>query len=145
MGGAFQRFDSAEYKQLAHTLTFSVNLAAFASLLTFVAVKTPSKRAHYRGFMRWGPWVGLAVAAAMVMFDLTRHIFLDAGLFIQQLHMYNSDQSLTIAGRVGMLTTWLGNALLIVSLIWFVLPPKWQQHAPWGSDSSTSLFRSSPR
>lgn len=124
MGGAFQHLDNAGCRGLAHTLTFAFNLAAFASMLTFVAVKTPAKRASVSGLQRWGPFIGLFVASAMVMVDLTRHVFLDAGLFVALLHMFEVDGSLTLAGRAGMLCAWLGNALLVVSLVWYVLPPK---------------------
>mmetsp|Transcript_107866 Transcript_107866/g.232280 ORF Transcript_107866/g.232280 Transcript_107866/m.232280 type:complete len:145 (+) Transcript_107866:286-720(+) len=110
-------------RRLAHTLMFAVNLAAFSSLLTFVAVKTPGKRAGASSAAeRWGPFLGLLAAAFLVMLDLTRHILLDASLFISELHMFNVDGSLTPAGRIGMVSTWIGNGLLILSLIWFVLP-----------------------
>mmetsp|Transcript_103400 Transcript_103400/g.267445 ORF Transcript_103400/g.267445 Transcript_103400/m.267445 type:complete len:140 (+) Transcript_103400:258-677(+) len=122
MGPAFDHLDSMASRRLAHTLMFSFNLAAFASLLTFVGVKTPGKRAGLPMFERWGPFLGLLVASLLVMVDLTRHILLDAELFISALHMFNADGSLTAAGRIGMLSTWIGNGLLIVSLIWFVIP-----------------------
>lgn len=101
---------------------FAFNLAAFSSLLTFVAVKTPAKRRSLPPLKRWGPFIGLTVASLLVMVDLTRHVLLDAHLFVQELHMFNEDGSLTPAGRCGVLATWVGNILLIISLVWYVLP-----------------------
>lgn len=111
-------------RRLAHTLMFAFNMASFASLLTFVAIKTPGKRGHLGPLECWGPFVGLAVAALSVMVDLTRHILLDAELFIATLHMFNPDGSLTPAGRLGMWSTWIGNGLLLVSMVWYVLPAR---------------------
>mmetsp|Transcript_50 Transcript_50/g.131 ORF Transcript_50/g.131 Transcript_50/m.131 type:complete len:138 (+) Transcript_50:147-560(+) len=123
MGPAFEHLDGMGSRRLAHTMMFAVNLAAFSSLLTFVAVKTPGKRAGISGALeRWGPFLGLLSAALLVMVDLTRHILLDAGLMISTLHMFNADGSLTPAGRTGMVSTWVGNGLLVLSLVWFVLP-----------------------
>lgn len=101
---------------------FSLNLALFAGLLTFVALKTPGKRHSLPFWKRWGPFFGMLVASILVMVDLTRHILLDAQLFVEHLHMYNPDFSLTCAGKFGMSSTWLGNVLLLVSLVFYVLP-----------------------
>jgi len=109
-------------RRLAHTLMFAFNLAAFSSLLTFVAVKTPGKRGHLSALRCWSPFLGLLLASLLIMVDLTRHILLDAELFIAQLHMFNPDMSLTLAGKIGVWSTWLGNFLLLVSVIWYVLP-----------------------
>mmetsp|Transcript_58819 Transcript_58819/g.165969 ORF Transcript_58819/g.165969 Transcript_58819/m.165969 type:complete len:111 (-) Transcript_58819:79-411(-) len=91
-------------------------------MLTFVALKTPGKRGHLPADTRWGPFVGLVVATMLVMIDPTRHILLDASMFIKQLHMFNPDGSLTCSGRIGQLGAWIGNILLFASLIWFILP-----------------------
>lgn len=91
-------------------------------MLTFVAVKTPGKRGHLPPLSRWGPFLALFLGSLLAMVDMTRHIFLDARLFIPQLHMYNSDASITFAGRLGQVSSWVGNATLFVALIWFVLP-----------------------
>mmetsp|Transcript_69598 Transcript_69598/g.203704 ORF Transcript_69598/g.203704 Transcript_69598/m.203704 type:complete len:134 (+) Transcript_69598:294-695(+) len=109
-------------RKLAHTMSWGLSLAAFSSMLTFVAVKTPGKRGHLAPAARWGPFLGLLVGTLLAMFDLTRHIFLDAGLLISALHMYNPDGSLTPAGRFGQVSAWIGNITLLVALIWFVLP-----------------------
>lgn len=125
LGPAFQQFDSMENRGFAHTLMFGFNLAAFSSMLTFVAVKTPGRRGHLSSWAAtWGPFVGLVLASLMVMFDLTRHVLLDADLFNEALHMFNRDGSLTPAGCIGMGLTWLGNALLAASLIWYLVPLK---------------------
>lgn len=122
LGPAFQRVDSMGTRKLAHTLSWGLSLAAFTSMLTFVAVKTPGKRGSLPLGRRWGPFLALLVGTALAMFDLTRHILLDAGLFIASLHMYQPDGSLTGAGRFGQLSSWMGNVMLFVALIWFVLP-----------------------
>lgn len=111
-------------RRLAHTLMFAFNLASFSSLLTFVAIKTPGKRQGLPALERWGPFLGLLVATLLIMVDLTRHILLDASLFIAQLHMFMPDGSLTFAGKLGMYSTWGGNVLLLLSLVWYVLPPR---------------------
>mmetsp|Transcript_30279 Transcript_30279/g.64446 ORF Transcript_30279/g.64446 Transcript_30279/m.64446 type:complete len:134 (+) Transcript_30279:93-494(+) len=117
--------DTLGSRRLAHTLSFAVNLAAFSSMLTFVAVKTSGKRSGVEHPLeRWGPFLGLLIASLLVMLDLTRHILLDAGLFIAALHMFNPDGSLTAAGRIGQLGAWVGDLLLFVSLLWFVLPTR---------------------
>lgn len=97
-------------------------MAAFSAMLTFVAVKTPGKRKPLPAWERWGPWLVLLTAALLLMIDPTRHILLDASMYIHELHMFNPDGSLTPAGRIGQLSTWIGDALLIVGLVWFVLP-----------------------
>mmetsp|Transcript_40436 Transcript_40436/g.112317 ORF Transcript_40436/g.112317 Transcript_40436/m.112317 type:complete len:130 (-) Transcript_40436:24-413(-) len=109
-------------RKLAHTLSWGLSLAAFTSMLTFVAVKTPGKRGHLPALSCWGPFVALLVGVLLAMCDLTRHIFLDAGIFIKALHMYNPDGSLTFAGRFGQVSSWIGNITLFVALIWYVLP-----------------------
>lgn len=101
---------------------FGINLALFSSLLTFVAIKTPGKRHRLSFVKRWAPFFGMLLASALVMVDLTRHILLDAQICTAQLHMYNDDMSLTLAGKLGMWATWTGNSLLFLSLIFFVLP-----------------------
>mmetsp|Transcript_46616 Transcript_46616/g.131200 ORF Transcript_46616/g.131200 Transcript_46616/m.131200 type:complete len:128 (-) Transcript_46616:177-560(-) len=111
-------------RRLAHTLTFAINLASFASLLTFVVIKTPAKRGHLPILERWAPFLCLVVASLLIMTDLTRHILLDADLFVKQLHMFNPDMSLTLAGSIGRYSSWAGNALLFASLLWFVLPAR---------------------
>lgn len=114
--------DSAGSRKLAHTLSWGLNLAAFSSMLTYVAVKTPSKRGLLPFDERWGPFLCLVIATILVMIDPTRHIFLDAGMFVSTLHMYNPDGTLTPSGRIGQLGAWIGNILLFASLVWFVLP-----------------------
>lgn len=136
LGPTFQHLDGMGSRKLAHTLMFAFNLAAFSSLLTFVAVKTPGKRGHLAFARRWGPFFGLVFAASLIMVDLTRHICLDAGMFPEQLHMFNPDMSLTLAGRLGMYSTWVGNILLMVSLVWYVLPA--------GPDRSRDAFLAPP-
>lgn len=111
-------------RRLAHTLMFALNLAAFSSLLTFVAVKTPAKRGHLAFPWCWGPFLGQLLASLLIMVDLTRHVLLDAELFAAELHMFNPDMSLTRAGKIGMYSTWLGNFLLLVSVVWYVLPAR---------------------
>mmetsp|Transcript_40584 Transcript_40584/g.128945 ORF Transcript_40584/g.128945 Transcript_40584/m.128945 type:complete len:143 (-) Transcript_40584:62-490(-) len=122
LGPTFQNMDSPGSRKLSHTLSWGLSLAAFTSMLTFVAVKTPGKRGHLPPLRRWGPFLGLLVGVLLAMFDLTRHIFLDAGLFISTLHMFNPDGSLTPAGRFGQLGAWIGNITLFACLVWFVLP-----------------------
>lgn len=107
---------------LSHTFSWGLSLAAFSSMLTFVGVKTPGKRGHLPPLSRWGPFLALLLGSLLAMVDMTRHIILDARLFIPQLHMYNPDASVTFAGRLGQVSSWLGNAMLFVALIWFVLP-----------------------
>lgn len=68
--------------------------------------------------------MGLLGAVLLLMIDLTRHILLDAGLLISTLHMFAADGSLTLAGKLGMWSTWIGDAILLGSLIWYVLPAK---------------------
>mmetsp|Transcript_150478 Transcript_150478/g.464309 ORF Transcript_150478/g.464309 Transcript_150478/m.464309 type:complete len:134 (+) Transcript_150478:382-783(+) len=111
-------------RKLAHTVSWGLSLAAFTSMLTFVALKTPGKRGHLAPLLRWGPFLALLLGTLLAMCDLTRHIFLDAGLLISKLHMYNPDGSLTPAGRFGQVSAWVGNITLVLSLIWFVLPTK---------------------
>mmetsp|Transcript_4849 Transcript_4849/g.10981 ORF Transcript_4849/g.10981 Transcript_4849/m.10981 type:complete len:110 (-) Transcript_4849:196-525(-) len=91
-------------------------------MLTFVAAKTPGKRGNLPLGKRWGPFFVLLLGALLAMFDPTRHIFLDVGLFIDKLHMYERDGSLTPAGHFGQLGAWIGNIMLFVALVWFVLP-----------------------
>eukprot|EP00418_Pyrodinium_bahamense_P053965 CAMPEP_0179184790 /NCGR_PEP_ID=MMETSP0796-20121207/91624_1 /TAXON_ID=73915 /ORGANISM="Pyrodinium bahamense, Strain pbaha01" /LENGTH=175 /DNA_ID=CAMNT_0020888737 /DNA_START=55 /DNA_END=581 /DNA_ORIENTATION=- len=47
---------------------------------------------------------------------LDEALFLDAGIFIKALHMYNPDGSLTFAGRFGQVSSWIGNITLFVAL-----------------------------
>lgn len=122
LGPAFESLDTMGARKLAHTMSWGLSLAAFSSMLTYVALKTPVKRGGLPLLARWGPFLGLLLGVLLAMFDLTRHIFLDAGLFISALHMYNPDGSLTFAGRFGQVSAWVGNILLFLSLIWFVLP-----------------------
>lgn len=135
LGPAFAKMDNMGTRKLAHTVSWGVSLAAFSSMLTFVAVKTPGKRGHLTFAMCWGPFLALLAGTLLVMFDLTRHIFLDAGLFISALHMYNPDGSLTFAGKFGQVSAWTGNIVLLVALIWFVLPGGLPRRS---SDSSVS-------
>uniref|UniRef100_A0A7S4RTK4 Uncharacterized protein n=1 Tax=Alexandrium monilatum TaxID=311494 RepID=A0A7S4RTK4_9DINO len=109
-------------RKLAHTMSCGLSLAAFSSMVTYVALKTPAKRSHLPCPIRWGPFLGLILGTLFAMFDLTRHIFLDAGLFIATLHMYNPDGSLIFAGRFGQVSSWVGNIILLVAMVWFVLP-----------------------
>mmetsp|Transcript_53965 Transcript_53965/g.152071 ORF Transcript_53965/g.152071 Transcript_53965/m.152071 type:complete len:137 (-) Transcript_53965:314-724(-) len=115
--------DTAGSRHLAHTLSWGMNLSAFASMLTFVAVKTPGKRGHLPLDERWGPFACLLIATLLVMIDPTRHIFLDANMFVATLHMFNPDGTLTSSGRIGQLGAWIGNVMMFASLLWFVLPP----------------------
>mmetsp|Transcript_70489 Transcript_70489/g.204436 ORF Transcript_70489/g.204436 Transcript_70489/m.204436 type:complete len:135 (+) Transcript_70489:387-791(+) len=124
MGPAFHGIDSMGSRRFAHTLMFALNLACFSSLLTFVAVKTPAKRGGLRCLEQWGPFLGMLLGAVLIMLDHTRHILLDSSMFVEQLHMFNPDMSLTPAGAIGKYTTWIGNLLLFASLVWYVLPAR---------------------
>lgn len=124
MGPAFSYLDTTESRRLSHTLSFAFNLAAFSAMLMFVALKTPGKRRHLPALQTWAPFTVLLLASLLILVDLTRHILLDANMYSETLHMFNEDESLTPAGRTGQLTTWIGNALLLVGLIWYVLPAK---------------------
>mmetsp|Transcript_111470 Transcript_111470/g.296230 ORF Transcript_111470/g.296230 Transcript_111470/m.296230 type:complete len:137 (-) Transcript_111470:715-1125(-) len=130
-------------RKLAHTLSWGLSLAAFASMLTYVALKTPGKRGSLPALNRWGPFVGMLLGALLAMVDPTRHIFLDAGLFISTLHMYNPDGSLTPMGRFGQVSAWVGNITLLLALVWFVLPagglPKRQDSESSEEELSSAL------
>jgi len=101
-----------------------MDLATFSSMLTFVALKTPGKRGHLPLLRRWGPFLGLLLGAVLIMVDLTRHVCLDAGMAGENWNMFEEDGSLTPAGRVGFWATWIGNALLLISLVCYVLPAR---------------------
>eukprot|EP00440_Ansanella_granifera_P044231 gb/GFBE01047935.1/.p1 GENE.gb/GFBE01047935.1/~~gb/GFBE01047935.1/.p1 ORF type:complete len:147 (+),score=16.98 gb/GFBE01047935.1/:1-441(+) len=122
MGGAFEHLDTVGSRQLAHTLTFALLLASFSSMLTVVALRTPAKRVSLPCLPRWAPFLGLCLACLLVMIDPTRHVFLDAGLYVGTLRMFHPDGSLTPAGNIGKYGAWLGNFLLFVSMLCFVLP-----------------------
>lgn len=124
LGGAFSHLDTPEYRRLSHTLSFAVNLAAFSAMLMFVALKTPGKRRRLAPTEKWAPFAVLVAASLLIMVDLTRHILLDASVAVGSLHMFNSDGSLTAAGKIGQLSSWVGNVLLFVGLVWYVLPPR---------------------
>merc|ERR1712085_24355 len=124
-GGVFARMDSLGARNLAHTLTFSIDMAAFSSMLTFMGIKTPAKRGHLPALRKWGPFFGMLLASLMILVDLVRHVVLDAGVVPPGvLNMFNSVGSLAPAGLVGTVCTWLGNILLVISLICYVLPSK---------------------
>eukprot|EP00928_Gymnodinium_smaydae_P041474 TRINITY_DN28066_c0_g1_i1.p1 TRINITY_DN28066_c0_g1~~TRINITY_DN28066_c0_g1_i1.p1 ORF type:complete len:150 (+),score=18.81 TRINITY_DN28066_c0_g1_i1:231-680(+) len=122
-GACFAGLNTPGSRQLAHTLTWGINLAVFASIATYVFLKTPFKRQHLRPLWRWSPWMLLVFATLLVMCDLTRHILLDAGIGGDHLAMYESDGSLAVAGRVGRATTWLGFGAFFTSILWFTLAP----------------------
>jgi len=124
LGGAFSNLNTPEYRQLSHTLGFAVNLAAFSSMLMFVAVKTPGKRRRLPPVEKWAPFAILVVASLLLMVDPTRHILLDSSIAVDALHMFNPDHSLTPAGKIGQGSTWVGNVLLFGGLVWYVLPPR---------------------
>mmetsp|Transcript_133 Transcript_133/g.421 ORF Transcript_133/g.421 Transcript_133/m.421 type:complete len:135 (+) Transcript_133:371-775(+) len=126
--------DTMGTRRLAHTVSWGFSLSAFTSMLTFVAIKTPNKRGGLPGLQQWGPLLVLLAGTLLAMFDLTRHIFLDAGMFIGILHMFNPDGSLTPAGRLGQISAWVGNISLFLGLVWFVLPAgKKAQAVPTGA------------
>jgi len=124
LGPVFGQMDGVGSRHLAHTLMFGFNLAAFSALLTFVAIKTPGKRGHLPAWKCWAPFLGLLLASMLVMVDLTRHVLLDADMMVETLHMFNADGSLTSAGSIGMWSTWIGNGLLLVSMVFYVLPAR---------------------
>lgn len=93
-------------------------------MLMFVALKTPGKRGILQPAERWAPFAVLVTASLLVMVDPTRHILLDADVAVSTLHMFNADGSLTAAGKIGQLASWVGNVLLFVGLVWYVLPAK---------------------
>jgi len=122
LGGIFEHIDGANSRILSHTLSFGLLLATFSCMLTFVAIKIPVKRAGATRLSRWGPFIGLCLGSILVMIDPTRHVFLDAHLYIQTLRMFNSDGTLTPAGNIGRISAWLGNLLLALSMCWFAQP-----------------------
>lgn len=124
LGPAFSHLDTAESRRLSHTLSFAFNLAAFSAMLMFVAIKTPGKRGKLSPMETWAPFATLVVASSLIMVDLTRHILLDGNVAVKTFHMFNPDGSLTPAGKIGQLSTWTGNILLFVGLVWYVLPAK---------------------
>lgn len=93
-------------------------------MLMFVALKTPGKRGNLLPVERWAPFAVLVAASLLVMVDLTRHILLDADVAVSSLHMFYPDGSLTAAGKIGMMASWVGNILLFVGLVWYVLPAR---------------------
>jgi len=101
-----------------------MNLAIFSGLLTYVGLKTPAKRSHLAPCLRWSPFMLLFLAATLSMVDLSRHVFLDSGMFIEQLHMFEDDGSLTAAGRLWQISSWVGGVLQFLALIWFVMPAR---------------------
>jgi hypothetical protein len=99
---------------------WGLHLGALGALSVYMGVRTPVTRRHVSPLWRWVPFAMVLLGTLLVLFDLTRHLLLDQNLFGRELHMFNSDGSLTPVGRFGVAGTWTGLVLLIFGTCWFV-------------------------
>mmetsp|Transcript_38837 Transcript_38837/g.70732 ORF Transcript_38837/g.70732 Transcript_38837/m.70732 type:complete len:106 (+) Transcript_38837:558-875(+) len=100
---------------------WGLHIGLLGALFGYVCHQTSTSRAKYKTWVgRWGPCVLLAVGSLMVIFDLTRHVLLDQGLFPNTLAMFSTSGGLSSIGVVGVIFTWVGLLIVVLSMAWFV-------------------------
>lgn len=107
-------------RSIAHSLTWGANFGAMASLLPDLLARTDKTRSHLAPFWHWAPVSLYLLGGLLVMEDLTRHLLLDQGIGTSRLPMYQDNGNLTLVGRIGVACTWIGIALLFISIVWLV-------------------------
>mmetsp|Transcript_56942 Transcript_56942/g.133755 ORF Transcript_56942/g.133755 Transcript_56942/m.133755 type:complete len:106 (-) Transcript_56942:230-547(-) len=100
---------------------WGLHIGLLGALFAYVCYQTPTSRAKYKTWIgRWGPCLVLAVGSLMVIFDLTRHVLLDQGLFPKTLAMFSASGGLSTMGVFGVIMTWSGLCIVVLSMAWFV-------------------------
>jgi len=106
-------------RRLSHTITWGINLAMYSNMIQFMySHGGPAKS----GIHSYGPVLLMVVAMLLMMADLTRHILLDADvstLYMFQANPDTGEQELTTVGILGVASTWLGVALMFISIAWY--------------------------
>ena len=73
---------TAAANELAHTITFAVNLAIFSNMCQFIYRSCKSKLNHHRShFSNWAAMYCIVLATVLVMVDLLRHVLQDSKTF----------------------------------------------------------------
>ena len=70
---------TAAANELAHTLTFAINLAIFTNMCQFIYHS--SKRKQSSDVSNWLPFYLMVIATVLVMVDLLRHVLQDSHSF----------------------------------------------------------------
>lgn len=73
---------TAAANELAHTITFAVNLAIFTNMCQFVYRSTKAKVSPHRSHLNnWAAMYCIVLATILVMVDLMRHVLQDSRTF----------------------------------------------------------------
>lgn len=97
---------------------WGLHLGLCGALCVYIHRRTLESR---RGptLQRWGPFALVLLGTLFVLLDLTRHVLLDQNIGVAHLPMYSSE-GLSTVGRLGVIFTWVGVALLVLGVGWLL-------------------------
>jgi len=122
MGDAFF---TSKARAIGHALFWGVNFGVFVATMVYLGTQTPKVRALEEPLAKWGPLICVVVGAILIMFDLSRHVFLDLGLAGEEAAMYNDEGGLSPVGQIGVAGTWVGLVFVASGIACFAnLPNK---------------------